>query len=300
MLPFTVVPSVGPLDPDQNNSTEVKRERGHFRRQYQTAARNGLWGTAAGTCGVRTMWRIVDGAYRIMPAVCARWTCLLCGPMKAAWLKRELNLARQRHALDYFWTLTIWTETMPAAWSDVAITKAWNRLRTNLVRRFGPISYVWLREHTKAGYAHLHLLCDLPIAQADLSDLWRDATGGSYIVDVQPVESARASDYLAKYCTQEATARGEPGMEHMRGRRLFSTSRDIKFAPFKAPGTRIEFLDEETGELTMRSAYRTMSVPYWVEHERLKRAHGPPIVERLHGQPSATFDTSRPEYHSAE
>jgi hypothetical protein len=286
----------GTLDPDQNNSNQRRLLRGHYRRQYMEAARNGLWGTEAGTCGVRTMWRIEDGAYRIMPAVCARWTCLMCGPMKAAWLKRELNLARARHCLDYFWTLTIWTETMPAAWSDLAIAKFWNNLRTKLVKYYGRIAYVWIREHTQQGYAHLHLLCDLPIEQSDLSDLWKESSGGSYIVDAEPVESDQASDYLAKYCTQEATARAQPGMEHMRGRRLFSCSRGIKFAPFKAPGTRVEHLDEETGELTMRSAWRIMTVPYWSEHRRLVRAHGPPIIERIAGQPSATFDTSRPEY----
>src|SRR6185312_1369423 len=251
MIAAAPIPWPQRLDPDQNNSTEVKKERGHYRRQYLTTARNQIWGTEAGTCGVRTLWRHEDGDYRIMPALCGRWTCLLCGPMRVAWLKRQLTQAQERYGLAYFWTLTVWTETMPAKWSDWAITAAWNRLRTTLVRRFGPLSYVWIREHTKRGYAHLHLVADLPIERADLSDLWREASGGSYVVDVQPVETQYVADYLSKYCTQEATTRNEPGMEHMKGRRLFSKSRDVRFDPFRAPGAKVEVTDPDTGEITM-------------------------------------------------
>lgn len=282
------------LDPDQNFSTAVLKERGHYRRQYLATATNQIWGTEAGTCGVRTLWRHEDGQYRIMPALCARWSCLLCGPMRAAWLKRQLREAQERYALDYFWTLTIWTELMPARWSDQHITWAWNRLRTTLVRKFGPISYIWIREHTQAGYAHLHLVCDLPIEKMDLSALWKEASGGSYIVDVQPVETQYVADYLSKYCTQEATARALPGMEHLANKRLFSKSRDVRFEPFKAPGAKIEITDQETGEVRQVSPWRIGNRPYWTERKRLSREHGPPIRERIHGQPSATFSVNTP------
>ena len=241
------------------------------------------------------MWRCEDGHVRIIPCLCCQWGCSMCGVMRAAWLKRELRQAVDREGLAYFWTLTIWTETMPAQWSDKSIVAFWNLFRTRMVRWFGPTAYVWIREHTKAGYAHLHLLCDQPISQADVSSMWKDASGGSYIVNVEPIESDRAGDYLAKYCTQEATARRQIGNEHLKGKRLFSKSRGITFAAFRPPGQKVAHLDEESGEITMRSVWKILQVPYWDERNRLTRAHGPPIVERIIGQPGATFDTSRPE-----
>lgn len=283
-----------PLDPDKNFSHEAGKLRGHYRQQYNNAARNGLWGTAAGTCGVRTMWRHEDGHTRIIPCLCCQWACSMCGVMRSAWLKREVNEARQREALVYFWTLTIWTETMPAQWSDKAISAFWNHLRRDLVRWFGPMAYVWLREHTKAGYAHLHLLTDMPITQADLSAMWEEVSGGSYIVNVAPVESEKVSDYLAKYCTQEATARATPEGAHLKGKRLFSTSRGVKFAPFRPPGAKVEVLNEGTGEVRMVSVWKITPVPYWNERARLAREHGPPTIERVIGQPGATFATSCP------
>lgn len=290
-----------PLDPDQNISNfsvsglpYLPKTPGHYRRQYLAASRDGSWGTRHGGCGTRTMFRRDGEVLRIIPALCAQWACTLCGPMRAAWLKRELKLAQTKHHLDYFWTLTIWTETMPAQWSDVAITLAWNKIRTNLTARFGPFSYVWLREHTQQGYAHLHLLTSLDITSAKLSKAWRAASGGSYIVDVQPVETERASDYLAKYCTQEATARREPGNEHLKHKRLFSCSRDIKFAPFRAPAQRIAHLDQETGEIKLLSPWKILDRPYWEERDRLRMVHGPPTIERIFGQPNATFATACP------
>jgi len=283
------------LDPDKNNSNEVKKLRGHYRRQYNETARDGLWGTAAGSCGMRTMWRSEDGHVRIIPCLCCQWGCSMCGVMRAAWFKRELKLAVDRESLSHFWTLTIWTQTMLPQASDEKITGFWNNLRTKLSKYFGKTDFVWIREHTQKGYAHLHLLSDLPISAAELSDLWRESSGGSYIVSAEPVESERAADYLAKYCTQEATARRLPGNEHLKGKRLFSKSRNITFAPFRPPGQKVEHLDEESGEISLRSVWKILQVPYWTEHSRLKMAHGPPIVERVIGQPGATFDTSRLE-----
>ncbi len=289
------------LDPDQNISVisvsglpYLPKKAGHYRRQYLAASLDGSWGTRHGGCGTRTMFRRDGEVLRIIPALCAQWACTLCGPMRAAWLKRELKLAQEKHRLNYFWTLTIWTKTMPAQWSDVAITLAWNKLNEHIRQKYGAYSYVWLREHTQRGYAHLHLLTSLDIIPAKLSKAWSKASGGSYIVDVQPVETERAADYLAKYCTQEATARREPGNEHLKHKRLFSCSRDIKFAPFRAPAQRIAHLDEETGEIKLRSPWKILDRPYWGERKRLRMVHGPPIIERILGQPAATFAAACP------
>lgn len=301
-LPAIIRTGFVALDPDQNFSDfrptagpYVPKLPGHYHRQYLAASRDGSWGLPHGSCGVRTMMRRDDaGNMRIIPALCAQWVCILCGPMRAAWLKREIKLAMGRHNLNHFWTLTIWTQTMPARWSDVAITLAWNKLNQNLWHKYGAYSYVWIREHTKAGYAHLHLVCSLDITPGKLSAMWRKASGGSYIVDVQPVETENVADYIAKYCTQEATARREPGNEHLRHKRLFSCSRNIKFAAFRAPAQRVTHLDEDTGEITSRSPWKIVDRPYWTERNRLRMVHGPPIIERVMGQPGATFATALP------
>ncbi len=173
------------------------------------------------------------GTVRIAPQLCDTWACKVCGPRRVAWLKRQLGAAVKRHELRQFWTLTIWTETCTPVESFELVTKAWHKLRTRLQQVHGRFSFVWTIEAMKRGYAHLHLLTSLPISRRELSDRWRQASGGSFIVDTQPIASAKASNYLAKYCVQQATLRQDPAWAQLAGKRMFSKSRDVQFEPFR-------------------------------------------------------------------
>ena len=227
-----------------------------------------------------------------MPVLCGTWGCKLCGAMKAAWLKRELKLAQERYGLDHFWTLTVQTGGCTPAASSRLITAWWERLLRGLKKRHGRFSFVWILEHTKEGYAHLHLLVSCPAGRKEIKAMWIRISNGSYIVKVLPVTSGQAADYLAKYCSQQARDRVQPGMEHMRGRRFFSKSRDVEFAPFMTPGEHVEVLNQGTGEIHQVSTWTLCAAPYWTERRRLALEYGPPAVERVQGVPMAVFRES--------
>ena len=180
---------------------------GRHRRAYLQAARSEGWGQAGARCGQRTMVCAEGGTVRIAPQLCDTWACKVCGPRRVAWLKRQLGAAVERHGLDQFWTLTIWTETCT------------------------------------------------------------------------PVESfevvAKASNYLAKYCVQQATLRQDPAWAQLAGKRMFSKSRDVQFEPFRTRS-------EDAG-----GAWEVWERPYWDAAAKL-RSVAPVACERVAGVPSLT------------
>jgi hypothetical protein len=248
------------------------------------APRDGFWGTDAGTCGTAVLVRRrPDGALVILPALCDAWACPLCGVRKAAWFKRELKAAQVRHHLDTFLTLTVNTNSVSAVASASRITKWWHTLHRSLSRDYGPFSYVWAHEHTKRGWSHLHFLTTLELKPSALSSRWRHVTGDSFIVDVQPVESDRASDYLAKYCTEQATLRATPEYAHMVGKRFYSKSRDIRFAPFRNGSS-----DEGA------STWTRIPIPYHELVRRLRAKDGE-VIQRLAVVPGCTVQADGSE-----
>jgi len=248
---------------------------GRYRRAYLAAARSEGWGQAGARCGQRTMVCAEGGTVRIAPQLCDTWACKVCGPRRVAWLKRQLGAAVERHGLEQFWTLTIWTKTCTPVESFEVATRAWHKLRTRLQQVHGRFSFVWTIEATKQGYAHLHLLTSLPISRRELSDRWCQASGGSFVVDTQPIASTKASNYLAKYCVQQATLRQDPAWAQLAGKRMFSKSRDVQFEPFRTRS-------EGAG-----GTWEVWERPYWDAAAKL-RSVAPVASERVAGVPSLT------------
>jgi hypothetical protein len=213
--------------------------RGYFRERYLHAARAEGWGRKGfenGCGGATICFRSKSGEVRLAPRLCDRWSCAVCSTRRAAWLTRQVREARDKHGLLSFWTLTLRDKKLAedgavtfleAVVSFRRVTAAWNRLRTRLTRLHGKFTYVWTVEATRRGFAHLHLLTSLAVDQGELSELWCEASDGSWVVDVQPVDSARACAYITKYCAKQATA-GRPAHT-----RAFSRSRDCEFDPFR-------------------------------------------------------------------
>lgn len=259
------------LDPYKNISTTADRDYapGRYRKQYEQASTNGAWGHEWGTCGKRSLLRTEGGVTTLLPALCGCFSCQLCGVRRAAWLKEQIGQAVPRYQLRWFWTLTIWTETCTPPESFALATAAWNWTRKDLARAHGRFSYLWTVEATKRGYAHLHLLASLSVSRVELSERWRTSTRGSFVVDVQSVRSERAANYLAKYCIQQATLRREPTLDELRGKRLFSKSRDVQFEPFRSPGD---------------GSWAMIERPYWSMAAEL-RQRAPVLSERVQGVP---------------
>lgn len=276
------------LDPVENISTGVRPSvgDGRHRRAYLAASTSEGWGEQGHTCGAQTLVHRASDYVQIAPVLCDRWSCRLCGPRRVAWLKREIAAARPLHNLHQFWTLPLDTNGCTAPESFEVIQQSWNRLRKTLVKHYGPFSYVWTVEATKRGYAHLHLLTSLKISRSRLSNLWRVAARGSYIVYAEPASSERAANYLAKYCVKQATLRQSPEWAHLANKRMFSKSRDIKFAPFRG------------SEGTSEKAWEVVGVPYWEMAARL-RAGRPVLSQRVRGVPALTVGAARVPSESA-
>lgn len=251
--------------------TDLRWYRGYYRDRYRAYARSGAWGVPCSGCGAAVLVRAVGDRLSIMPVLCDSWACALCGTRRAAWLKRQIRAAVEDGRLCQFWTLTIRVRSAEdVVGSRALLMRAWNIVRTNLRRDYGAFSFVWTLERTARGAAHLHLLTSLAVSRADLSRRWRAATGGSWIVDVQGVDTARAGDYLAKYVTATASSRA-PGDRS----RVWSRSRDLTFEPFR-------------GKSADPGAWVRWSRPYWDAVARLDR-----VAVRLAGAarpcPSAEF-----------
>lgn len=179
------------------------------------------------------MVAVADGVSHLRPAMCDRWACPSCGPRKAVWVRDNVAGAQVRYGLDYFCTTTVRTSSCSAAESYVFASVAWNRLRTALRRDYGAFSYVKVVEPTKKGYAHHHLLMSLSVPIGELSTRWLAATGTSWVVDVQPVQSERAANYLAKYCAKQAPALRELLGEESPRLKMYSKSRDVAFTALR-------------------------------------------------------------------
>ena len=293
-------PTGVPLDPVENISNfssgpcvelePPKYHKGMYREQYRAAARDGIWGKTGATCGTQVieLW-IEDVGLVVRPVLCDCWACKLCGPRKAAWLIREIKEAQEAYHLDFFVTLTIWTKTCTPEESFKLVKASWNRLRTNLVNQYGKFSFVWTVEQTKKGYAHLHLLMSLDVDPSKLSRKWQKASGGSWITKVEPVESERAGTYLAKYCSQQARQRAEPGNEHLVGQQFFNHSRDVQFGPFRVPSEHHEDLNTGTGEIKMVSDWVVRPFPYWEQLARHKKHGLIAHEEQVQGVPHAVL-----------
>jgi hypothetical protein len=256
---------------------QQEHHRGEYHEQYLNAATDGIWGEQEHRCGGSTLVRYhADGTVDLVPALCGCWACRLCGPMRAAWLKRQIVGAVEHGQVQHFWTLTLRRlidDPMPEdiIQANDFLTRSWNRLRTKLAALYGRHTFVWTREHTKAGWPHLHLLTSFQLEPGELSALWLEATGNSWIVDTQPADSQRAATYLAKYTTQEATSGMRPKYA-----RAFSRSRDLVFESFRPHS-------EDP------SAWSLVAKPYWLMARNFATAGREVIRQKLRGVPSCTI-----------
>jgi hypothetical protein len=83
------------------------------------------------------------------------------------------------------------------------INRAWNKLRSWLVRRYGEFDFLRVLEVTEKGRPHLHVLLSgiKWISQAELSDMWQKYGGGEvvYIKKVYNRNNVKICRYVLKY-----------------------------------------------------------------------------------------------------
>jgi hypothetical protein len=141
------------------------------------------------------------------PYRCSQWECVCCGHrMKMNLLESIDRIVEERPELSRLLTLTVdpsRVEEREAAHREIG--EAWNRLKSFLESRYGPFSYIWVREEQGNGYPHLHVLVSRFLPQSEVSAAW-SRTGMGEIVDLRRVEARKAGHYIAKYLAKDAMA----------------------------------------------------------------------------------------------
>lgn len=156
------------------------------------------------------------------PFRCRSWRCGRCAPEKASRLAARIALEAKRVGCTRLMTLTL-RAGLDRGYSADQVWLAWRRLRDIWRRRGLDVSAIAVLEYTRRGTAHLHVLVSSYLNQAKLSNDWRQASRGSYIVDIRAIDEQRVSAYVSKYLAKAL----DTDLEHPKGRRRYSSSRDV-------------------------------------------------------------------------
>lgn len=148
-----------------------------------------------------------------MPVACNRWDCPHCGKLRRWHLA---NRVRDGFAgLSYVTAITLTQK----AGSSQDIVKNFYKFRRYYLRKYGiNMRYFWVKEFTPesreyidnhgnirqsaGGERHMHILTDIYIDQKELSQVWYDITGDSYIVWINRRHIKNAAGYAMKYLTK--------------------------------------------------------------------------------------------------
>jgi hypothetical protein len=144
------------------------------------------------------------------------------------WLRE--NLQRNDEELKYMMTLTLrFTGPESLLGAHARLLGCFHSLHQAMKRRYGAIAYFWVREDTKKGMPHLHVLMGKRVSMAWLKRTWLRLTGDSWRVDVTVPSARRPSNYATKYLTKTA-ARRQGLHEHLWGK-----SKGLAWEPFSHP-----------------------------------------------------------------
>jgi cytosine/adenosine deaminase-related metal-dependent hydrolase len=156
----------------------------------------------------------------------------MCGPKKAARIRRFIAAAAREHGLNRFLTLTLDPKRLEPGADHVAYLRdTWRKFRVYLKRQHGQtVTFIAVMEEHKSGIPHLHVLVDRYIHQKWISKAW-SALGGGRIVHIERVKDLGAIGwYLGKYLTKEML------LSARRGVRRYTTSRNIHLGPKRGEG----------------------------------------------------------------
>ena len=160
---------------------------------------------------------------KVVPFRCGSWRCRECAPKRAVRLAERIRSEAVEKGCTRLLTLTLRAGRVPRRQSADYIWASWRRLRDVWRHRGWSVSAIAVLEYTQRGTAHLHVLVSHYLDQRRLSADWKAATRGSYIVHVQQVDEQRVSAYVTKYLSKAL----DTGSEHPKGRRRYSSSRDV-------------------------------------------------------------------------
>ena len=166
-------------------------------------------------CGSHAMveWSESTGRYRIRANYCRSRHCEPCMRSKANKIARNLE-ARLKAGADQeyrFVTLTLAHSSAPLADQIRRLFGCFRKLRHRGLWKCTQRGGAFMLEvkKSKTGWhPHLHIVTSGSfLNQRALSEIWREITGDSFIVDVRQVKSAHdAAYYVSKYITKGTSA----------------------------------------------------------------------------------------------
>lgn len=214
------------------------------------------WGERYSLCGGACAVREEDGERDVVPLLCGRWGCAVCGRLRYRWFRKNVEAAVGEHGLRYFWTLTLAHHSHTAAESWELVSRAWNRFTAVMRKRHGALTFIWVVEPQKSGHAHLHVLVNAYLDHAEVVEVWERASEGARICWVERVRSENVAGYLAKYMGKWSGHLLEvPGLGELVNKHRYGKSRDVVFSPFRTKAEGWEYLPYAFKDV-WRSAHR--------------------------------------------
>jgi hypothetical protein len=145
---------------------------------------------------------------RLAPDYCRDRFCVPCARARAFRIRANLTERLPNKRLSFL-TLTLKHSESSLRIQLNRLITSYRRLRnrrlwTSRVRGAAAVVELKLNERTNQWHPHLHIIMDAKyIPHGQLSDLWRDITGDSFVIDIREAKQTdKAIEYLTKYVTK--------------------------------------------------------------------------------------------------
>ena len=176
-----------------------------------------------------------------------RW-CIICQKPRFFTVSERIEEWLKTTARPTFITLTLKHSAAPLLFQLKSLTGAFRNFRFHKQIRAALSGGVWFLQITynaarKEWHPHLHIAADCKyIAKRDLSEAWKKASGGSYIVDIKAIrDTSEVAKYVARYVSRPARLQDltiEQGCEmvsSLQGKRTFGAFGSAKGINFRPP-----------------------------------------------------------------
>lgn len=147
---------------------------------------------------------------------CRTWGCPVCGPRRARRVKGHIIDVAKEHRLNRLMTLTMRVGSEGRRDPTEYLMSKWNAFRTRLRQRYPDMVYLWVREYTKRGYPHLHILVNKYVPFEWLKGAWSQLGAGTF-VNIKYVDMHRVVSYLSKYLKKDILVLHHPRKSHRWG-----------------------------------------------------------------------------------
>jgi len=233
---------------------------------------------------------------RIISNHCSLRWCPMCSASKGFFVTKSVTELLHRMKHPKLITLTLKHTSSPLAKQIEHLYSSFKRLRKMKPIKQKIAGGVWFfqvkrTKSTDEWHPHLHLLVDGEyIAQRYLSELWRKASYGSFVVDIRPVkDKAKTAEYVARYAVKPAMLSNyslEHGVEIVKalhGRRICGTWGIGRGCCLSIPKAETEGSWYRVGnyrtviELQNEDEYARLIISAWKNNEQL-----PPKVDMSH------------------